>query len=71
MPSRPSAFASVIRAALGEGQARGRSFRLVGVDDAGIAVEGVERGRELRRIGRDALRLLGRDRVLDDLGKRG
>ena len=49
----------------------GRSVRLGGVDDAGIPVEGVERRRELGGVGRHALRLLGRDGILDDLGERG
>ena len=71
IPSRPSAFASVIRAALGEGEPRRRALGRVGVDDPGIAVERVERGRELGRVGRDAVGLLGRDGVLDDLREAG
>ena len=54
-----------------EGQPRRRPRRLGRVDDARVAIEGVERRRELRRVGRDALGLLGRDRVLDDLGEPG
>ena len=49
---------------------RRRALRLGRVDDPRVAVEGVERRRQLGRVGGDALRLLGRDRVLDDLGNR-
>ena len=71
IPSRPSALASVIRAALGQREPRRGALRLVGVHDPGVAVEGVERRRQLGRVGGDAVRLLGRDGVLDDLRDSG
>ena len=67
IPSSPSAFASVVRAAVDEREPRRRPLRLVLVDDPRVAVEGVELRRELGRVGGDAVRLLGRGRVLDDL----
>ena len=67
IPSRPSAFASVTWAARARARRAADRSGSVGVDDARVAVEGVERRRELGRVGRDALRLLGGDGVLDDL----
>ena len=69
IPSRPSALAQRDLRRSSEREARRRPLGLVRVDDPRVAVEGVERRRELGRVGGDALRLLGRDRVLDDLGK--
>ena len=65
----PSAFASVTCVGLGEREPRGRSLGLVRVDDPRVAIEPVERRRELGRVGGDAVRLLGGDGVLDDFGE--
>ena len=62
--------ASILRRAR-EREPRRRALRLVRVDDPRVAVEGVELRRQLGRVGGDAVRLLGRDRVLDDLREAG
>ena len=54
-----------------ECQALRGCLRVIGIHDARIAIERVERGRELCGIRRDALGLLGRGRVLDDLRQAG
>ena len=70
IPSRPSAFASVGSRAERQREPLRRPSRLVRIDDPRVAVEGVELGRELRRVGRDALGLLRRAASSTTSGRR-
>ena len=69
IPSRPRALARVVIVAATRARRAAERLGSAGVDHLRVAVEGMERRRQLGRVGGDPLRLLGRGRVLDDLGQ--